>query len=347
LKGKRDFLGSLAMCLATAVLTLALATVLLFQFCGGREGMAFMSKINTVREVVEQKYVGDMDWEKAADLASSGIVSATGDPWSYYMSAEENRAYADRSNNSTTGIGVTVQADGEGSGFAVISVVPSSPADRAGIKAGCVIISVDEISLADMDVSEVGALIRSKTGEYSIGFIDESGAEISVLLSNEPIYTSPVSYEMLEYKKGYIRISDFEKGACDDSIKALEDLVTQGAEAIIFDVRSNPGGQLLELTGLLDYLLPEGELFISVSADGEEEIYSSDAECMDIPMAVLINGNSYSAAEFFAAALSEYGAAVTVGEPSTGKARSQQNFTLSDGSIISVPTITESSPSFA
>ena len=335
---KFDFLRSLAMCLATAILTLALVTVMLLNFCGGREGLEFMSKLNTVRAVVEDKYVGEVDWKAAADGAAAGVVDSIDDRWSYYMTAEEYLSYKDRFNNSTTGIGVNVQLDGEGRGALVISVVPASPAEKAGIKAGYILTAVEGQSLAGLELNEIGPLIKAQTGEYSIAFLDETGAMGSARITNELIYSSPVEYKMLSGGIGYIRITDFEKGASSDGIEAIEALRAEGATSLIFDVRSNPGGQLTELTGLLDYLLPEGEIFISVGSDGEEKIYYSDAEFVDMPMAVLINSHSYSAAEFFAAAMGEYDCAAIIGEASTGKARSQQTFDLSDGSAVHIST---------
>ena len=326
------------MCFLTAVLTLAAMSLILLGYCGGKEGLAFISKLNTVRAVIEEKYVGEVDWDAAADGAAEGLVSAVGDRWSYYLTAEEYLSYMDRSNNSTNGIGVTVLADEEGRGFLVISVVAGSPADRAGIKAGCILTAVAGRSIAGLDIGEVSHIIRAQSGEYIIEYLDASGNPCEATVSNEVIYTSPVEYTMLEGNAGYIRITDFEKGAAADGIAAIEDLMAQGADSIVFDVRSNPGGQLSELIDLLDYILPEGELFISVDSEGEEEIYYSGESCIDIPMSVLIDANSYSAAEFFAAALREYDYAAVVGEASTGKARSQQTFSLSDGSAVHIST---------
>lgn len=335
---KNDFWRSLAMCFITAVLTIAAMSLILLNYCGGREGFGFLTKLNTVRAVVEEKYVGEVDWDSAADGASAGVIASLGDRWSYYMTAGEMESYRDRSNNSTTGIGVTVEADGQGRGFLVISVVAGSPAERAGITEGCVLTAVAGQSVAGLSIGEVSPIIKAQTGEYSIEFIDAGGQPQSALITNEVVYTSPVEYEMLEGNIGYIRITDFEKGASTDGIAAIEALIAEGADSLIFDVRTNPGGQLTELIDLLDHLLPEGELFISVDSEGNEEIYYSEAGSLELPMAVLIDANSYSAAEFFAAALREYGYASVIGEASTGKARSQQTFTLSDGSAVHIST---------
>ena len=145
-------------------------------------------------------------------------------------------------------------------------------------------------------------------------------------------------YELLESGDGYIKINNFDSHCARDTIAAIEELVGQGAKALIFDLRFNPGGYKHELVEVLDYLLPEGPLFRSVDYKGGEEVDYSEASYLDIPMAVLVNEDSYSAAEFFAAALQEYEAAVVVGAQTCGKANYQQTFRLSDGSAIAIST---------
>lgn len=326
------------MCLVTAILTIAVVFFALMHQFGGSEGWSFISKVNTVRMLVDENFVGDVDWDTAADAASAGMIDALDDRWSYYMTAEEYEAYYARSENSTTGIGVTVQADEQGRGFLVISVVEGAPAERSGIKAGHIIIGVAGQDVSALDVTAVAGVIKQQTGEYELTLLDENGEKYTVALQNELVFTNPVSYEMLEGSIGYIRIDDFEKGSAEEAIKAIEELSAQGAACLIFDVRSNPGGRLNELIELLDHILPEGDIFVSVDSDGDEEIYTSDADCIDMPMAVLINANSYSAAEFFAAALREYDYAAVIGEASTGKARSQMTYILSDGSAVHIST---------
>ena len=143
---------------------------------------------------------------------------------------------------------------------------------------------------------------------------------------------------MLEGGIGLVKIDNFDARCAEETITAIEKLRSEGARKLIFDVRNNPGGFAEELVKLLDYLLPEGDLFRSVSFDGKEKVDTSDASFLDMPMAVLVNGNSYSAAEFFAAALQEYEAAVVVGEPTVGKGYYQQTIQLGDGSAVALST---------
>ena len=141
---------------------------------------------------------------------------------------------------------------------------------------------------------------------------------------------------LLEGGIGLVTIENFDDRCASESIAAIEALMEQGADKLIFDVRGNPGGYAHELVELLDYLLPEGELFRTVDYQGEEQVDLSDAACLEIPMAVLVNRDSYSAAEFFAVALQEYEAAIVVGERTSGKGHFQSTFRLNDGSAVAL-----------
>ena len=338
MKRQYSLLHILAAVLIAVAITLATVSGMLYHSIGGREGAELLGKTNAVRKLISETYVGTADWTAEGDGAASALIASLGDRWSYYMTADEYEAYQNYSANVSTGIGVTVRTEEDG-GFQVLSVAAGSPAEEAGVEPGWIIASVDGESVLDMDTTALKALLFGKEGEFEVGFFTDGSREQSFLaLHTASFFSSPVSYELLEGGIGYIDIDNFESGAAENAISAIEELGAQGAQAYIFDVRANPGGKLSELVELLDYLLPEGELFISLGRDGEEEIYSSDESCFDMPMAVLLDANSYSAAEFFAAALSEYGWAETVGQPSTGKGRSQVTYVLSDGSAVHIST---------
>ena len=338
LKRKFDSLTVLAMCLCTALLTIVVMYAMVFFAIGGKEGLAFYNKLYSVKKLVEEKYVGELDWEYSSDVVSSAIVKSTGDRWSYYMTAKEYESYNQNSLNNMSGIGVTVQLDEEGRGALIISTVADAPADRAGLYENCIITSVAGQSIAGLSIYEVAQIIKFQFDEYALSYLTPDGEEINIKIKNEYIFSSPVSYVMLEDNIGYIRLENFERASAQTSISAMTELMDDGATGLIFDLRTNPGGQLSELTELLDYILPAGEIFISVDSEGNEEITYSEEGCVDIPIVVLINENTYSAAEFFAAALREYDAATIIGTPSTGKARSQQTYILEDGSAVHIST---------
>jgi len=145
-----------------------------------------------------------------------------------------------------------------------------------------------------------------------------------------------VSYELLDGDIGFLKIANFNEGSAQRFIAAAEDLIGQGAQTFVFDVRGNPGGLVSEVTGMLDYLLPEGEIFIAVDRSGTETITTSDPEYVDLPAVVIVDSLSFSAAEYFAAMLREYSRADIVGEQTTGKSRMQKTVGLPGGGAINI-----------
>lgn len=304
---------------------------------GGVSAIRASLKYDRVLRLIQSEFVGEYDLDDITDAALTGAVESLDDNWSYYMDTETYAAYQDYSANRYQGIGVTISKDEETGGFLVLSVTKDGPAQAAGIMAGDIILAVDGTDVTGEDTAYLKSLIQADYGKLAVvTVLHENGEREDFSVSCEEIYSSPVEYELLEGSVGYVEIYNFRQGAAADAIAAVDELIEQGAESLIFDVRSNPGGQVSELTELLDYLLPEGNIFIRADKKGNEQIETSDAACIELPMAVIVNGDSYSAAEYFAAALREYEWAVTVGEPTTGKARSQITVALSDGSAVHI-----------
>jgi carboxyl-terminal processing protease len=294
-------------------------------------------KLNEALNVIEKYYVGDWTEEKAADGAVAGVVDSLGDRWSYYISAEEMQAYLNDSENKYDGIGIVIQKRDEG-GILISSVYGVSPAASAGVQAGSVIYGVDGTDVTDYTLEEARSVIADgiARGRVELTVTEPDGTERMFSLVPGKVEVIPVEWSMLESGIGYIRIENFKARSADMAIQAVKELRSEGAEALIFDVRNDPGGNLNELLKILDYLLPEGTLFISQSKGGEQMRQYSKPDCVEMPMAVLINSESYSAAEFFAAAMSEYGWAATVGEKTTGKGYAQTTIGLSDGSAVHI-----------
>lgn len=325
----------LTSCMLTFLATLLFVVFGLMAVVGGWDNLVRTAKFAEILAVVEHTYIGEADAEKAADAGFSAMVAALEDRWSYYMNAEDYERYQERSANQYTGIGITLHVKEDGS-LEVQDVAADSPAETAGMTVGLILKSVNGVSVQGKTVQEVSAEIQAIDGEFTILAEDAQGQEHAFTLSVGKVFSDPIAYEMLEGKIGYIRIKNFDEGCADGARRALDALLEQGAEALIFDVRGNGGGYVSELTELLDALLPEGEIFVSVNDKGREKITTSDAQCVDLPMAVLVNASSYSAAEYFAAVLREYDAAVIVGQATTGKGRSQINVPLIDGSAVHI-----------
>lgn len=293
-------------------------------------------KLDYLKALLESYYIDidDVDMEKLEDAAAGAMVDALGDRWSYYVSAEEFAAVKEQSANSYVGIGVTVQVREDGNGFDITQVEPGGSAHAGGIVPGDVLIGAEGTSFVGADINEASKLIKGKAGTKVTVTVIRDGEELTIELTRQVIQTQVAKGEMLPGNIGLVTINNFNERCYQESRAAIDALVKQGATSLIFDLRNNPGGYKHELVDLLDYLLPEGDLFHSVDYSGKRETDTSNAKCLKMPMAVLINGNSYSAAEFFAAALNEYDWATIVGQPTTGKGNFQYTFELPDGSGV-------------
>lgn len=295
-----------------------------------------LSKLDSLEELIREKFIGEADQTAMEDAAANAMVASLGDRWSGYLSASDYAAYKDQMSNSYVGIGITIRVREDELGFDILQVEPNGPAAEAGILPGDILIKAEEQSVTELGTAGTGEIIRGEEGTQVHVTILRDGTEIPFTVTRKRFETVVATARMLEDHIGMVTIANFNRRCASESIAAIEELLAQGAEAIIFDVRFNPGGYSSELVELLDYLLPEGELFRTVDYTGKENVDMSDADCLDIPMAVLVNGSSYSAAEFFAAALGEYDAAIIVGEQTCGKGYFQQTYRLADGSAATI-----------
>ncbi|MCI6257433.1 MAG: S41 family peptidase [Clostridiales bacterium] len=324
--------------LLAAVLVTLLVTVLALFLAAwltiGPEGLTLLEGM----ALVNTRFVGEYEKEKVLDSAMSGMISGLGDRWSYYLSPERYQAEQERRANSYVGIGVTVDYSSE-EGLTIQAVTEGGPAQEAGLTPGEIITAVDGQSIAGDKRYEATELIQGKENTAVIlTLLGTDGESREAEVTRRSIETDPVAYEMLENGTGYIRVENFFRRSADQVKAAVEDLQSQGAKALVFDMRDNGGGYLDELIPMLDSLLPEGPIFRTRSRSGTEKIEESDAECVGLPMAVLVNGDTYSAAEIFAAELQEWGAAVVVGTPTSGKGYSQQLYPLFNGGAVGIST---------
>ena len=309
----------------SSVLTLALAGT----------GSEPVSKLDALEMLIEEKFIGETDITAMEDAAAEAMVQSLGDRWSYYIPASEYAAYLDQMSNSYVGIGITIQVTEDQKGFLVTKVNAGGPADQAGMLPGDIVVAVDGIDIRDMDIDETGTLVKGEENTTVDITVERSGEALTLTVTRMLVQVPVATARMLEDNIGLITITNFDQRCADETIAAMDSLLEQGAEKLIFDVRNNPGGCVHELVRILDHILPEGELFRSEDYLGRESLEVSDENCISgIPMAVLVNGSSYSASEFFAAALREYDYAVVVGEPTVGKGYFQQTYELADRSAV-------------
>jgi len=296
------------------------------------------SKLERLTDAIERKFIGQADETRLQDAAAEAMIAELGDRWSYYISAEDYASHLNNQNNEYVGVGITIQKRPDGAGYDILAVEPEGPAAEAGVETGDILTHADGNPVKDLSITQVRGLVMGEKNTSVVLTLQRGTESLDVTVKRKTIHKTAAQGQMLTGNIGYIVIDNFHEGAGQETIREIEKLQEQGAEKLLFDVRNNPGGYVHEMVNLLDYLLPEGPLFRSVSYAGREDVEESDASCLEMPMAVLINGNSYSAAELFAAALGEYDWALTVGEPTTGKAYYQTTVELGDGSAVQLST---------
>ena len=296
------------------------------------------SKLHQLQSIIDAYFVEDTDKNKLEDAAANAMVGALSDRWSYYMTAEAYQSYLETMNNAYVGVGMTVQINPDGLGIDVIQVIEGGPAEASGMKYGDVITAVDGVNIAEMELTQITSMVKGKAGTFVELTVLREDQELTVSVERKQIQTPVAKAQMLPDNIGLVTIVNFDSRCYEETVAAIETLLAQGAESLIFDVRFNPGGYKKQLVNVLDYLLPEGDVFKSVNYDGKESVDKSDAKCLQMPMAVLVNGSSYSAAEFFAAALREYDWATVVGMQTCGKGYFQNCFELDDGSAVNIST---------
>lgn len=292
------------------------------------------TKLDQVEYLIKNRFIEEADMEKAEDAAATAMIDSLGDRWSYYLSAADYATHKEQVENAYVGIGITISPEENGQGFLILAVQKDGGAEAAGLLAGDIITGAESQDVRGMTTAQLRDIIRGKEGTSVSLEITRDSEVLRVQVTRMQILTEVVSYEMLENSIGLIAISNFDARCADETIAAIEALREQGAQALIFDVRNNPGGYATELVKVLDYLLPEGDLFRTLDYAGRETVDKSDASFLDMPIAVVCNEDSYSAAEFFPAAIQEYGAGTIVGMPTCGKGYFQYTYELSDGSAV-------------
>ena len=330
------------LCVMTAVTSVNISYILFERrleekLPGYQANNEIYGKLGQIRGLFDELYVGTYDEQTAIDTAAAGYVAGVGDRWSGYYSAEEYDAYVESFAGESSGIGAYVSYSPE-KGIRIIEVYEGSDCEKAGLGHGDRILSADGVTLAEDGYNAVMNAIAGEAGTtVSVGVERAAtGERETVELTRKTLEQKMVSGKMLEDKVGFVRIYNFHQGSEKQFEKTMKTLLDAGAQAFVFDVRKDPGGAVDSVNRMLDFLLPEGDLMGLASKAGKEEQYTSDEKCVELPMAVLVDAESVSAAEFFAACLQEYGWAAVVGEQTIGKGYSQRMYSLVDGSAVRI-----------
>lgn len=299
----------------------------------------YLKKIKTT---INKYYLwkDNIDDEKLKDGAVKGYVSALGDEYTEYIPKDEMEAYTENITGNFVGIGIYMVADENSGRVVVYYPIPESPAEKAGIKAGDQIISVDGTEYTADDFNTIADYIKGEEGTTVNLEVERNGERIKFEIKREKINTNPITIEMLENNIGYLKLPSFDEDTSKDFEEKVKELQSQGAQSLVIDLRNNGGGIVSEATDIADMLLDKGQTIIStVDKDDKKEItYSKKAPIFTMPITVLVNENSASASEILACSLKDNERAKIIGTKTYGKGVIQTIFNLSDGSGIKLTT---------
>ncbi len=300
-------------------------------------GMSKTAKVDVIEDFLDRYYVDDIDKDMLDEGMFAGMVAGVGDRYTYYMTADYLEKYMQNTGGHFEGIGVTVYQSEDG-GVVVYSLMEGYPAQKAGILEGDIIKEIDGEDVTGLSLNDVAEKMRGEVGstvEIEV-YRPATGTNQAFTLQREDVIMKSVDSRMLDNEKGYIQITGFKENTYDQFMAALKDLQGQGMKGLVLDLRNNPGGLVRSVYRIGDELLPPGVMVYTEDKDGNREDLICDDKYLDIPMVVLVNGNSASASEIFAGAAKDMGAATLVGTQTFGKGLVQRLFTLPDGSGLNI-----------
>lgn len=321
---------------AAAVVTFAATSFWAFQICNDsvaplRKKAKTIEDIYTVDQYIDNNYYGEYDEEKLVDSSLKAMVAALDDKYSAYMTPDEYEQNLIDAKGSISGIGIIVNLTEENE-IKIVEVNEEGPAKAAGMKVGDIITAIDGKDVSEMEYSDAVNLVRGETGTEVTLTVKRGDQQLDFTMTREEIVSRTVNSRMLENDIAYIRITGFKENTSYQYNIELKKCLEDGAKAIIFDLRNNGGGLVSACSECLDPLLPEGDIAIAEFKDGSTEVIcKSDSSELDLPMAVLVNENSASAAELFSASLKDFGKAVLVGKNTFGKGIMQNTYNLDNG----------------
>ncbi|MCI9004726.1 MAG: S41 family peptidase [Lachnospiraceae bacterium] len=295
-------------------------------------------KMGELADLIDQYYYEGVDTDAVAEGVYMGMLSGLGDPYSNYFTAEEYASFNESTTGIYYGIGVVLQQNAETKAVMALHVYPGTPAEEAGVKDGDMIVKIDDTEVNGQELTELVTMIKGEEGTKVHLRLAREGEKdyVETDVERRQIAVPTVQYQMLEGDVGFIQITEFSESTMEQFEEALTSLQGEGMKSMIVDLRDNPGGVLQTVCEMLDKLLPEGLIVYTEDKYGSRSNYESDEACMDIPMAVLINGNSASASEIFAGAVKDYKYGTLIGTKTFGKGIVQTIIPLSDGSAVKV-----------
>ena len=296
--------------------------------------------LSSIRSILEDEYIGELDDEQMLEMAIKGYVAGVGDQYTVYYTPEEMNQEYDTAMGNYVGIGIYMIVNYEEGTITVVEPMEGSPAEKAGLLAGDIITKVEGEEITPENVNEMSNKIKGEEGTKVKLEIKRNEEIKEVEVERKKIEVSHIDSKMLEDNIAYIKISDFDGGTAKEFKENYETLKGQGAKSLIIDLRDNGGGVVDEAIDILEMICDkDSTLLIETDKDGNETVTKSEKNpTIDVPIKVLVNENTASASEILAGALKDNNKATIIGTKTYGKGVIQTLMRLSDGSGLKVTT---------
>ena len=285
-----------------------------------------------VRDALLTKYDGELDDNSLLEAAIKGMTQSVNDPYTVFMNASEYKAFEDQIEGHFVGIGAQLGIKDDK--ITVVSPIEGSPAEKAGLKAGDVILKVDGNEITEPNLDKTIATIRGEKGqEVTLTVLREGSEYLDISIVRDEIKVVSVKGEIIDGNIGYIQISSFDEDVAKDFKNKIVELKSQGMKGMILDLRGNPGGSLSEAVNVASQFIPKGKVvtYTIDKYDKKQEAKSVGGEAEGMPLVILIDGGSASASEVVTGALRDYEAGTIIGTTSFGKGIVQQLIEFKDG----------------
>lgn len=340
MKDKKSFFTGIVVGIAVIILFNTVSYFLPMGYAGSTE-MNPGQKIDLLLKIINDNYIGEYKVEELKESMYFGLVSGVNDPYTTYLDKDTLIDFMKHSNGTFTGIGVQIIADTNDNTIKIVTAMPNSPSERAGILPNDKIIKVDDISVFGDDIDYAKALIQGEIGSTVTVtiFRESTGETFDLSITRDMIEEETVKHKIIDDRIGYIQITAFEEITGSQFIDVFNELQSQNIEGLIVDLRNNPGGLLHIVVQITDLLVPPGgNIVFTKDKNGKIVEEKSKKEHFGKPLVILVNENSASASEVLTGAVKDYGVGTIVGNTTFGKGIVQSLIKLKDGSAIKITT---------
>lgn len=342
----KNIYRTIMLIVVVALITFVLTSIFMYKKIGTTTSINIpgistdlINKLYTVRKIIDNEYVSEIEEENLVEGAVKGYVEGLGDEYTEYFTKSEMEEFKSEVQGNYVGVGIYMMQNTKENNIVILYPIEGSPAEKAGLKSGDIIKKVDDTEFTGEDFEKVSTYIKGKEGTKVKIEIERNGENLTFEVERKKIDLYPIKTEILQNNIGYIKVSSFDDDCAKEFKQTYNELnKSNKLKGLIIDLRNNGGGIVDEALDMVDLILDKDKIeLISINKKGKEEIKKSKSNpVINVPIVVLVNDNTASASEIFAAALKENGKATIVGEKTYGKGVIQELISLRDGSGIKV-----------